>query len=531
MQWKCENEIKDGKRTTEQATVTEELQRKLGRLPRSHSIQQWRKLLAIASQITMEERGGEANANANATFSAISSSKSDDQMPDHPSSHHRRQPHPKLRPRQSLPCNLIRPILPGPRSSTLHRRRVPNAMFDPRALVSPIVDFARACAAFLRSPGVASVPGARERLNLCSGIFSAAREGAGPPPSVHDVDAVILACSQWQEVAPACEPSVLSEQPRTWATAPADVLQYMFLWLRALGGVREGSEVHARAPLFAGRGGFSQPWNSGASSRSWAGQTRWAALLPRSGAAASWAKRQEHCTSARSDFDQLSSPWNQYYLRCLSIGSIYKMPLSILASLLEHCSKLVIYHFEGSVECGKNARRGDAIIEGVRRLESLKFAAEDLHLELAPAVDRATGPNLIRWKGYGSDAANVAAKFLNLANIEDRSVTTFSFSQSDTHSLELSHLAAIAAGCAHLVSVDLSSARVTDTGVLALLKHCPAIAELSLCDTAVTVATIKALQPHRPLSLLALANDDDLRMFATNDSEIALHTLFFTRGA
>ncbi|RKO87699.1 hypothetical protein BDK51DRAFT_51467 [Blyttiomyces helicus] len=121
-----------------------------------------------------------------------------------------------------------------------------------------------ACAAFLRSSDVGSAPGARETLALCSSIFSAAREGSGPPPSVHDVHVAILDCSQWRAAPPARETSVLRKRPRTRTTAQVEVLRYMFSWLRALDNVRdERTELHDRAALYCCTLAYQAWWLSG----------------------------------------------------------------------------------------------------------------------------------------------------------------------------------------------------------------------------------------------------------------------------
>ncbi|RKO89775.1 hypothetical protein BDK51DRAFT_28128 [Blyttiomyces helicus] len=98
-------------------------------------------------------------------------------------------------------------------------------MSDVRAMVSTTTDFAamalktyrktpaaanpllndaeRACAACLRSPEVAALPGAREMLALFTGIFRTAREGTSPPQILHEIDAVLHA-------KPSPEPSMRS---------------------------------------------------------------------------------------------------------------------------------------------------------------------------------------------------------------------------------------------------------------------------------------------------------------------------------
>ncbi|RKO92677.1 hypothetical protein BDK51DRAFT_34816 [Blyttiomyces helicus] len=72
---------------------------------------------------------------------------------------------------------------------------------------------------------------------------------------------------------------------------------------------------------------------------------------------------------------------------------------------------------------------------------------------------------------------------------------------------------------------------VADVGIQALLHHSPTITELSLLKASLTLATIHALQSHRPLTLLTLGRaGEEEPLFVTEDAEIAFGKLLCARG-
>ncbi|RKO84391.1 hypothetical protein BDK51DRAFT_48675 [Blyttiomyces helicus] len=85
-----------------------------------------------------------------------------------------------------------------------------------------------------------------------------------------------------------------------------------------------------------------------------------------------------------------------------------------------------------------------------------------------------------------------------------------------------------------LISVDLSGRKkdVSDDTVQTLVRQRPAIEELSLFDTAVTIVSIRALKTHHPLKLLTLGGlKDEPHLFTTKESETAIIELLSARGA
>ncbi|RKO93274.1 hypothetical protein BDK51DRAFT_42481 [Blyttiomyces helicus] len=162
---------------------------------------------------------------------------------------------------------------------------------------------------------------------------------------------------------------------------------------------------------------------------------------------------------------------------------------------------------------------GKAILQGARRLRSLDLPTGGD--EVYSVVNRATGPDLISWVGYATSVEHVSTNSPNLRVL------------CSTHDLRSAHIAGIAAGCHHLLSIQLSYEHITDDAVQTLLRHCPSIVELCLFDTEITVATIRALKSHRPLTLLTLGGQEerDVPLFDTEDTEITLGELLSARGS
>ncbi|RKO89961.1 hypothetical protein BDK51DRAFT_43925 [Blyttiomyces helicus] len=162
------------------------------------------------------------------------------------------------------------------------------------------------------------------------------------------------------------------------------------------------------------------------------------------------------------------------------------------------------------------------MIGGVRRLRSLQIDSSSVAVD--HAINSATGPTLTSWTGWAGAAKKVTANSPELKTLR-------------RGNLLAPQLAIIATGCHHLVSVDLSSAgeddgRLTDdAAVKVLIDHCPSIEQLSLFNTSVTIDTVRALKTYRPLTLLTLGGDRELRLFATEDAETALGDLLSARGA
>ncbi|RKO91273.1 hypothetical protein BDK51DRAFT_39653 [Blyttiomyces helicus] len=150
------------------------------------------------------------------------------------------------------------------------------------------------------------------------------------------------------------------------------------------------------------------------------------------------------------------------------------------------------------------------------------------------AIHIASCLNLIRWTATTSAVEHVATNSPNLMIL-----SADYFIANPSHSITAQNIVTIAAGCPLLVAIDLSGGedRVTDEVVQALLHHCPAILELNLSDTAVTINTIQALKSYRPLTLLALGEylrdsvPEEVRLFETVDTEIALGELLSVCGS
>ncbi|RKO82811.1 hypothetical protein BDK51DRAFT_45774 [Blyttiomyces helicus] len=178
------------------------------------------------------------------------------------------------------------------------------------------------------------------------------------------------------------------------------------------------------------------------------------------------------------------------------------MSLSSFAYLFESCPNLALVYFVGVIkyreeitkdDIWKTSDAGKAISESVRRLQSLGFQAQDIDAETA--IYSATGPYLMAWTADRSAAEPI----LPTSN-----------------------------SCWRLPR--------THRSFNPLIDHCLAIEELHLTGTAVTVVSIHALKPHRPLTRLALSNDDlydaanQIRLFATATAEPALAELLSARG-
>ncbi|RKO83522.1 hypothetical protein BDK51DRAFT_41322 [Blyttiomyces helicus] len=185
--------------------------------------------------------------------------------------------------------------------------------------------------------------------------------------------------------------------------------------------------------------------------------------------------------------------------------SPFPMALTLLPnlrclSLISSCPRLRA----AAKDFWKSDRRGKAIIEGVRRLRSRQYKADNDD-DVETAINCATGLNLLAWTGIASASEQVAANSPMLK----------------------------AALISHLSSLQLHGYDVRDDTAIPLLRRCPPITRLCLFNTAVTTATILALKSHRPLTMLTLAADreTDLRLFATEDAESALPELLSARGA
>ncbi|RKO85613.1 hypothetical protein BDK51DRAFT_45603 [Blyttiomyces helicus] len=236
----------------------------------------------------------------------------------------------------------------------------------------------------------------------------------------------------------------------------------------------------------AGRGGSLAPENSGGASK-WARQ--WAALSPR------WVS-----VSSGS------------CVRVLQIQCT-RSQTTMLETLFPFAVALV-----PTLEC-------KAANEGIRRLRRLDFFASwggGRTINVNAAINPATGPRLSSWTGVWTDhARNVAANSTNLKCLH----------RGLLHAPET---ATIAARCRHLLSVDHSGdkdTRPNDNAVQALLRNCPAIEELALFKTAVTIVTINALKADRPLKILTLGGEQGPRLSASNNTATALGELLSTRGA
>ncbi|RKO86963.1 hypothetical protein BDK51DRAFT_44006 [Blyttiomyces helicus] len=410
----------------------------------------------------------------------------------------------------------------------------------------------RACAACLSDVRVAALPGAREVLTLCCGIFRAEREGGSPPASTRDVDAAILACRRWRSLSPPRETDFLRVQPRSWGTIPKDVLRYLLQWLRALGGVGGNRGVDGdvgRAALYSSTL-VCRAWNLIGTEELWRSVVVpgepdsmgcFFASVKRSYKSCSvgHAPMGSHVRALHfevkeefpeTSFEFLASPAVHFFpnLRSLAIvcyTDSAPLTLPMLANFFEYCTNLLALRFAGDIPYCEEAKEedfwrttytGKAITEGVHRLRSLAFYTFYKTSHIVAAIHRATGPNLIYWSGHGRSATEVAANSPDLKSL---------------HRPE--HIAIIASRCHHLVTVELSTGirnPTTDDAVQALLDHCPAIAELGLFNTAVTVVTIKALKSHRSLTFLSLGGYKHRGLFDSPDSENALCELPSARG-
>ncbi|RKO88162.1 hypothetical protein BDK51DRAFT_40791 [Blyttiomyces helicus] len=424
-------------------------------------------------------------------------------------------------------------------------------MSKSRALVSPTIDspafalntYVRTLAAAdlvnLRDVKIITPPSFRETLTLrspsslaCERLVAAAIRDA------------VKRCVPPRP----CERKVVEDGRWTWATAPEDVLRYVFRWLRALD---ELSDVAGRATL---RSCIlvCKAWNSVGTEQCWRNisvrgdQDSMASLVATvSRSARGQIVGQAHLGSyvrgAEFDLDN-SVPEASFEflvstavhlcpnLRCLYIShDTAALSLPSLAAIFESCPSLVLfflnpasihisYHGHAKREdLWKTDAAGRAIIEGVGRLRALCFHSSgrgDVH----SAINRSAGPNLISWAGHASAVEHVAANCPELKFLEGGELAD-------------PDLAVLAAGCHHLVSVNLEDAegKVTDDGVKAIIHHCPAIEELSLFNTGVTFATLNALKSHRPLTFLSFGGEGEL--FETTGTEIALCALLSARGA
>ncbi|RKO92680.1 hypothetical protein BDK51DRAFT_34819, partial [Blyttiomyces helicus] len=330
---------------------------------------------------------------------------------------------------------------------------------------------------------VTALPGACEALTICSRIFRAAREDATPPASAEVVHAAILVCRKWRTA------------PQNGGRGPPRLSICSGTCSNGSGGsTNAGSRPLLVRPRLHG---VEAHRDRGAL----AGRIR---ITIRRLDDPLFRNRQTQHSEAQRDAARLThAPGDSRYL----VRDLSKI--------------LAVFSFGGSFKRGEDIAgwdirsEGKAIIEGIRRLQHLGFSSSSDSINAA--IHSATGPSLISWKLFRSAAEQVAANSPQLKIL-------------DVGTLKWPEIATIAAGCHHLVSVNLSGAvfreetdipDVVDNAVLALLYSCPAIAELSLYNTS---------KSHRPLAMLTLGGLQS-RLFDTLDAEIALCELLSARGS
>ncbi|RKO83291.1 hypothetical protein BDK51DRAFT_45342 [Blyttiomyces helicus] len=206
-------------------------------------------------------------------------------------------------------------------------------------------------------------------------------------------------------------------------------------------------------------------------------------------------------------------------LRCANIIGD-DLSLSSLAFLFECCPNLVVLSFRGDFKYSEDAARqefwsvdftGKVICKGVHRLQALELETSDPNL--LTAAHGATGPNLLSWSATARYAGLVATNSPNLKILS----CNYNVLGANLLPITVDDIKTVAASYHQLVAIDLSRGkdRVTDDAIQALLHHCPAISELNLSNTAVTIATILLEQPF---------------LFANGDA-IAFGELLSARGA
>ncbi|RKO86657.1 hypothetical protein BDK51DRAFT_38100 [Blyttiomyces helicus] len=304
---------------------------------------------------------------------------------------------------------------------------------------------------------------------------------ATSPASTPDVDAAILACRRWR-----APPLPIFLRSRTWATPPDDVLRYVFQWLRALG------TYHARAALYSCTL-VCRAWALVGTEELWrvvnvVSLTKTEKPLSRLVATVTNKNRSRLRGQAsvgpfvralriaavplpKTVFGFMFSTAAHHFpnLRCVQITET-ELSLHCLAALFDSGPKLAAFYFDGYMEetkdifC-KSDDVGKAIIEGVRRLVSLKFYTPDVERD----ADFVTTLH-----------SRIAANSPNLKSLYCPYIDEY-FSDPFT----TTDIAAIAASCLELVAVELTRGghNVTDAAVEALLTHCPAIKHLGLFDT------------------------------------------------
>ncbi|RKO93273.1 hypothetical protein BDK51DRAFT_42480 [Blyttiomyces helicus] len=324
----------------------------------------------------------------------------------------------------------------------------------------------RSCATCLHEIDVASLPRARETLALCRGILRVARGGASRPPSLQDIDAAVMACRQRRVSLPADETNKLRVVGRTWATALTDVLWYLFRWLRALGRELRGEDVYARA-AFHSCTRVCKTWRLIATEELW----RIVDVIPARNLMghfdATVSRGTRSCLMGRAPRGS--------YVRAIRCGYDASEDPAFLILLPIAWNLLPDLH--DGPDYWKADPAGKAILQSARRLRSL---------------DLATGGD-----------EHVSTNSPNLSVL------------CSTPGMRSAHIAAIAAGSHHLLSLNLSYGHITDDAVQTLLRYCPSIVELCLFDTEITVATIQ---------------ERDVYLFDTEDTEISLGELLFARA-